>query len=214
MRNFQLSIFYDLQDFVQRSDFHRKYFMLFSSLDLSGIPDKNYGIGRTGHSRHAMIRAFIVKHLEGIPSVPRLIEFLDAHPVLTDMSGFEKHIIPDESQFYRFLKETRNSMLEKIHIQLNRRLVEEGIAPAARQVHRRFQTRDGRNEREQFQKFQTKHPRQNQKTETQSLGYFRLLLLPGGPGRKEQLYLFLGLPNACHRIRRRHPSGRDYAAEQ
>jgi hypothetical protein len=46
---------------------------------LSTVRDTNTGVGRTGYSRHAMLRAFIVKHLEGIKSVPRLIEFLDAH---------------------------------------------------------------------------------------------------------------------------------------
>lgn len=80
MNHFPLSLFYDLQLFVQHSNFYRKYYLLFKSLDLSTIPDKNYGVGRTGYSRHAMIRAFVVKHFEEIKSVPRLVEFLDAHP--------------------------------------------------------------------------------------------------------------------------------------
>ena len=62
MQNFQLSLFYDLQAIIQTSNFHKKYYLLFNSLDLSAFPDKNYGLGRTGYSRHAMLKAFIVKH--------------------------------------------------------------------------------------------------------------------------------------------------------
>lgn len=71
MQNFQLSLFYDLQMLIQSSNFYRKYYSLFNALnsefiELSNIHNKNYGVGRTGYSRHAMIRAFIVKHLEEI----------------------------------------------------------------------------------------------------------------------------------------------------
>ena len=83
MKNFQLSLFYNFQVFIQSSNFYRKYYLLFKSLPLTNITDRNDGTGRTGYSRHAMIRAFVVKHLEQIKSIPRLIEFLDAHPVLT-----------------------------------------------------------------------------------------------------------------------------------
>ncbi|MFH1803196.1 MAG: transposase [bacterium] len=127
MQNFQLSLFYDLQLLIQRSNFYRKYYLLFTALDLSNIHDKNYGVGRTGYSHHAMIRAFIVKHLEQLKTVPKLIEFLDAHPVLSEMCGFTMGILPDETQFYRFLKKTPNSLLESIHIRLNCKLVQEKI---------------------------------------------------------------------------------------
>lgn len=127
MQNFQLSLFYDLQALILHSDFYRKYDSLFRSLDLSNFPDKNYGVGRTGYSRRAMLKAFIVKHLEQVKSVPRLIEFLDANPILTEMCGFNMGALPDESQFYRFLKETRNSQIEGIHLEHNRKLIEEGI---------------------------------------------------------------------------------------
>lgn len=127
MDHFQLSLFYNLQLLIQNSNFHRKYHLLFKALDLSGIHDKNYGVGRRGYSRHAMIRAFIVKHLEEIKSMPRLIEFLDAHPVLTEMCGFNMGCLPDESQFYRFLSNTPNSLLQKIHHSINKALADEGI---------------------------------------------------------------------------------------
>lgn len=127
MQNFQLSLFYNLQVLIQSSNFYRKYYLLFTSLDLSQFPDKNHGIGRTGYSRCSMLKAFIIKHLEQIKTIPRLIEFLDAHPILTEMCGFSMGSLPDESQFYRFLKETPNSLIEKVHIQLNRKLVDEEV---------------------------------------------------------------------------------------
>lgn len=128
MQNFQLSLFYDYYAILMSSNFYRKYDALFSVLDLTGFPDINTDVGRTGYSRHAILRAFIVKHLEEIKSIPRLLEFLDAHPVLTEMCGFTMGCLPDESQFYRFLKEIPNSRIQEIHIKINRMLVNKGIA--------------------------------------------------------------------------------------
>ena len=61
MLNFQHSIFYDLQFFIQNSSICRKYFSIFEALDLSGINDQNFLVGCTGYSRHAMLRALIIK---------------------------------------------------------------------------------------------------------------------------------------------------------
>jgi len=128
MHNFQFSLFYDYYAFVMSSNFYRKYDALFSVLDLTGFPDKNTEVGRTGYSRHAILRALIVKHLEGIKSIPRLIEFLDAHPMLTEMCGFPMGCLPDESQFYRFIKEIPNGLIQELHIRTNKILLEKGIA--------------------------------------------------------------------------------------
>jgi len=127
MNHFQLSLFYDLQFLIQHSNFYRKYYLLFESLNLSHIPNKNYGVGRTGYSRHAMVRAFVVKHFEQRKSVADLIEFLDAHPILTEMCGFNMGCLPDRSQFYRFLSDTPNSLLENVHHTINKELVDKGI---------------------------------------------------------------------------------------
>lgn len=126
MHQFQTALFYNFEFLIQFSSFYRKYYFLFKALDLSNTYDRNYGIGRTGHSRHAMLRAFIIKNLEQIKSIPRLIEFLDAHPALVDMCGFLNNI-PDESQFYRFLNETKNSDLENIHHKINKILISSKI---------------------------------------------------------------------------------------
>ena len=122
-----LPLFYNLQEIIRNSDFHRKYDLLFKSLDLSTVRDTNGGIGRTGYSRHAMLRAFIVKHLEQLKSVPRLIEFLDAHPVLTEMCGFDMGNLPDASQFYKFLSSTNASLIENIHHAVNQKLIDQNV---------------------------------------------------------------------------------------
>ncbi len=128
MNNFQTSLFYSLQTFVESSPLYRKYFYLFKALDLSEIPDRNWSVGCTGYSRRAILRALIVKTLEGIASIPRLVEYLENHPVIAEMCGFNMmKKLPDESQFYRFLKHINNSVLEKIHHNINKTLIEQGI---------------------------------------------------------------------------------------
>jgi hypothetical protein len=127
MQHLQTSLFYDLQELIRNSTLLRKYYYLFKALDLSTLPDKNYGHGRTGHSRHAILRAFIIKHLEQIKSIPQLVEYLESYPALLEMCGFELDNLPDESQFYRFLTDTKNSLLKDIHRQLNELLIEQGF---------------------------------------------------------------------------------------
>ncbi len=48
MFKLQRSFFYDLEALIQTSGFYRKYYLLFKSLDLAGISDKNFGVGCTG----------------------------------------------------------------------------------------------------------------------------------------------------------------------
>jgi hypothetical protein len=127
MYHIQTSLFYDLQELIRNSSLLRKYYYLFQALDLSGLPDRNYGVGRTGHSQHAILRAFIVKHLQQIKSVPQLIEYLDALPPLLELCGFTLGGLPDESQFYRFLTETSNPILKEIYYRLNQCLIEQGF---------------------------------------------------------------------------------------
>lgn len=96
-------------------------------MDLTGFHDINIGVGCTGHSMHAFIRTLIVKTLEHVKSIPRLIDFLEAHPILTQMCGFDIGNLPDSSQFYPFLAYTKNSDLEKIHQAVNKKLSRLGI---------------------------------------------------------------------------------------
>jgi hypothetical protein len=128
MQHFQTSFFYDLQELIRTAPLMRKYYYIFKSLNLSALQDRNDSLGRTGHSRHAMLRAFIIKHLEAIISVPQLIQYLNSIPPLAEMCGFELGNIPDDSQFYRFLKNTKNSTLKDIHKKANDRLIKKGFA--------------------------------------------------------------------------------------
>jgi hypothetical protein len=127
MYHIQTSLFYNLQELVRNSSLLQKYYYLFQALDLSALPDRNHGVGRTGHSHHAILRAFIVKHLQQIKSVPQLIEYLEGVPPLLELCGFTLGNMPDESQFYRFLTDTNNALLKDIHHRLNGLLVEQGF---------------------------------------------------------------------------------------
>ena len=127
MYHVQTSLFYNLQELIRNSSLLRKYFYLFQALDLSILTDRNYSVGRTGHSQHAILRAFIVKHLQQIKSVPQLIEYIEANPPLLELCGFTLGDMPDESQFYRFLTDTDNTILKEIHYRLNKRLIEQGL---------------------------------------------------------------------------------------
>ena len=107
MQHLQTSFFYDLQELIRNAPLLRKYYYIFKALNLSAMPDRNYGPGRTGHSKHAMLRAFIIKHLQGIKTIPELIEYLNSMPPLLEMCGFELGNLPDETQFYRFQQKTK-----------------------------------------------------------------------------------------------------------
>ena len=127
MQYFQTSFFYDLRELIRNAPLIRKYYHIFKALNLSALKDTNQHVGRTGHSRHAILRAFIIKHLEGIKSVPQLIQCLNSIPPLAEMCGFDFGALPDESQFYRFLKKTKNSTLKTIHKTANQLLINDGI---------------------------------------------------------------------------------------
>jgi hypothetical protein len=127
MQHFQTSFFYDLQELVRNSPLLRKYYYLFKALNLSALPDRNYGVGATGHSRHAILRALIIKHLEGIKTVPKLLEYLSSMPPLLEMCGFQLGNLPDETQFYRFLKKTKSSTLKAVHKKANDVLIKDGL---------------------------------------------------------------------------------------
>ncbi len=102
MQHFQTSLFYDLQELIRNSPLLRKYYYLFKALDLSALSDRNDRIGRTGHSQHAILRAFIIKHLEGIKSVALLIDYLNSFPALLEICGFELGNLPEIFHFSSF----------------------------------------------------------------------------------------------------------------
>jgi hypothetical protein len=80
-----------------------KYEKIFDELDLSDIPEFNFGVGANGVSQHALLRAFVIRSLESLNTVSALIRFLQANPALICLCGFQNQRIPHDSQFYRFL---------------------------------------------------------------------------------------------------------------
>jgi hypothetical protein len=191
MQHLQTSFFYDIQELIRTAPLLRKYYYIFKALDLSALPDRNYGIGATGHSRHAMLRAFIVKHIEGIKYVPRLIEYLNSIPPLLELCGFELGKLPDESQFYRFLAKTKNSTLKTIHQKADQLLISENFAtldefildskPVMAATKENNFKNPKRNTRDK-----TKKPKRNHRA---TLGYYSCQVIDG---KKENMIFFWG----------------------
>jgi hypothetical protein len=65
-----------------------------------------------------------VKHRERVTSIQRLIDFLKLNPILAEMCGFPNGILPDASQFYRFLQCTKHAVFERILRAVNKTLIE------------------------------------------------------------------------------------------
>jgi hypothetical protein len=61
MSQIQLSLFYDYQLLIQNSNFYRKYHLLFKSLDLSEVKDKNYSIQNKSYQKPDAYRLLIFK---------------------------------------------------------------------------------------------------------------------------------------------------------
>jgi len=124
MYSFQTTFFINTEYAIRQSEPLRAYLEMFNVLDLHDIPDRPHRCGRKGYSIHAVIRALIVKHRERIDSIPRLINHLKGNPILAEMCGFPNGILPDASQFYRFLQNTNHCVFESIFHAVNRTLIE------------------------------------------------------------------------------------------
>ena len=116
--NFQTSVLYDWNFFLSLPT-NKKLYELFKNLDLSRFRDRNCGHGQTGYSRHAMIRALIVKDIVQLNSIPRLVGYLKDHPFICDLCGFDSYRVPDATQFYRLLKTLDTSQLHKLLADIN-----------------------------------------------------------------------------------------------
>lgn len=114
-------------DQVRRLPIVQKYEKIFTELDLSHISEFNRGVGANGTSQHALVRAFIIRSLESLKTVPALIRFLNANPALIYLCGFQKQIVPHDSQFYRFLKNTKHSVIEGLLFKANKTLIAEDV---------------------------------------------------------------------------------------
>jgi hypothetical protein len=191
MQHIQTSFFYNIQELIRTAPLLRKYYLIFKALDLSALPDRNYGIGATGHSRHAILRAFIVKHLEAIKSVPRLIEYLNSIPPLLELCGFELGNLPDGSRFYRFLAETKNSTLKTILQKADQMLISKNFATLdefildSKPVMAATKENNFKNPKRNT-KQKTKRPRRNPRA---TLGYYSCQVTNG---EKENMIFFWG----------------------
>ena len=122
----QLPLFVSFEQ-VQDLPILKKYEALFAVLDLSGVPEFNYGVGADGTSQHALLRAFIIRSLESLKTVSALINFLEANPALKYLCGFRDGVLPHNAQFYRFLRKTKHSVLENLLFQVNQILIQEKV---------------------------------------------------------------------------------------
>ncbi len=122
----QLPLFLSFEQ-VRKFPIIQKYEKIFAELDLSHISEFNRGVGANGTSQHALVRAFIIRSLESLKTVPALIRFLNANPALIYFCGFQKQIVPHDSQFYRFLKNTKHSVIEDLLFKANKTLIAENV---------------------------------------------------------------------------------------
>jgi len=77
----QLPLFVSF-DQVRSLPIVRKYEKIFDELDLSYLPEFNFGSGAYGTSQHALVRAFLIRSLESLKTVSALIRFLQENPSL------------------------------------------------------------------------------------------------------------------------------------
>ena len=123
----QLSLFYDYQGILDSSSFHRKYDALFQAFDLVFEGPDHPAFGRKGYPRSAYFKALIFKQSEQIKRTSDLIRSLDSHPVIAMMCGFTPGVLPDASQFSRFLSSTNNSNIEELLHRAAKLLLEKEI---------------------------------------------------------------------------------------
>jgi len=143
-----------------------------------------------------MLRAFIIKHLEQIKSVPRLIEYLGSIPPIAEMCGFDVGVLPDESQFYRFLSKTKNSTLKTIHKAANDILIEKGFVSLDEFII------DSKPIQAATKENNFKNPKRNttnkaKKPKRNPRATLSLLLLPGYRRKKAEYDFLLGFQNSC-----------------
>ena len=189
----QLPLFLSFEE-VKDLPLVKKYEQIFSALDLSHIPEFNYGVGADGTSQHAMIRAFIIRSLEGINRVSDLIRLLNNHLPLAYLCGFRNAHLPDDSQFYRFLGKFKNSVLQDLLTRANRILINEEVisldvvAVDSKPVKALTKHNNPKNIRRN-QRDKTKKPKRNPKA---TLGYYSYLPVPDPKTKKKQYIFFWG----------------------
>jgi len=189
----QLPLFLSFEQ-VQDLPIVRKYEAIFSALDLSHIAEFNYGVGADGTSQHALLRAFIIRSLEELKTVPALINFLEANPALKHLCGFRDGRLPHNSQFYRFLKKTKHSILEDLLVRVNRILIGEKVlglkvtAVDSKPVRALTKENNPKNPRRNLRD-KTRKPKRNPKA---TLGYYSYISRTDRNTKKKEYIFFWG----------------------
>jgi transposase len=189
----QLPLFLSFEQ-VQDQPLPKKYAMLFSVLDLSDFPEYNYGVGADGTSQHALLRAFLIRSLEGLNTVSALIDFLEANEALKHLCGFRDGRLPHNSQFYRFLKKTKHSLLENLLVRVNRILINEKVlgldvtAVDSKPVKALTKENNPKNPRRNLRN-KAKKPKRNPKA---TLGYYSYISRTDPETKKKEFIFFWG----------------------
>jgi transposase len=172
----------------------QKYEKIFAELDLSHIAEFNFGIGANGTSQHSLIRAFLIRSLESLKTVPALIRFLQANPALIYICGFRNQTIPHDSQFYRFLKKTNHSVIEELLLRANKALIEENVlslnitavdSKPVKALTKHNNPKNPRREQKNKNKKIKRHPKA-------TLGYYSYVPTTDPQTRKKQFAFFWG----------------------
>ena len=101
-----------------------KYELLFSCLDTEPLLNLSASTGRKPTSRPALLRALIYKNLRSLPGLIDLIQILKENISLAKTIGFNLHTIPNVERLSTFLKDTPNSVLQFIRINLVKQLID------------------------------------------------------------------------------------------
>lgn len=105
---------------------------LFISLNLDSVPDRVREKGRKGYSRHAMIRAAVVKSCECLGYITDLVDYLNNNLIIAYYCGFDiTKKLPGYHAFERFFKDFDNNLLKALMSEQVRKLYEMGVADAS-----------------------------------------------------------------------------------
>ena len=121
-------------DFVYSEYFNKhsefKYLLdLINQIDWSVIPEfNNPHVGRTGYSRHSLLKAMFVQKVKGF-NTRELIHFLRSNPFFSQAIGFNPiaNFVPSESTFSSFKKSFDTSLLDDIIASTVKRGIDMGV---------------------------------------------------------------------------------------
>jgi hypothetical protein len=102
--------------------FVHEYSEMFENLDLSFIPRYSDSVGSKGYDQHSMIKALIIKALEGYRSNLQLIREIKSKPFLCEqIIGFKDGNVPDDSTLSRFLNKLDPELLKEALARTNKK---------------------------------------------------------------------------------------------